>query len=90
MQRLGWYGYGFERMIADVDWRLLPPQRFPEIAIPMDRKTVELGVLTVLSALICGTAFAFDYVVVCAVFGVLACLIGMITFALIQRNDQAS
>jgi hypothetical protein len=56
----------------------------------MDRKTVELGVLTVVSALICVTAFAFDYIVIGAVFGVLACLIGMITFALIQRSDQAS
>jgi hypothetical protein len=45
---------------------------------------------TVVSALVCGTAFALDYVVVGAVFGVLACLIGMITFTLIQRSDQAS
>jgi hypothetical protein len=56
----------------------------------MDRITVELGVLTVVSALVCVVAFAFDYVVVGAVFGVMACLIGMITFAWIQHTDQAS
>ena len=56
----------------------------------MNRKTVELGVLTLVSALVCGAAFAFDYVVIGAVFGVLACLIGMITFALVQHTDQAS
>ena len=56
----------------------------------MDRKIIELIVLTVVSAVICGMAFAFDYVVVGAVYALLACLIGMITFELIRRSDQAS
>jgi hypothetical protein len=52
----------------------------------MDRTLLEVIALTGLSAVICGVAFAFDYVVPTAIFAVMTCTIGLIALALRQRS----
>jgi hypothetical protein len=47
----------------------------------MNRRVSELIVLTGLSAVICGVAFAFDYYVATAVFAALTCTTGVLAVA---------
>ena len=51
----------------------------------MDRRVRELMVLTGLSALICGIAFASDYNLPTAVFAALTCTIGVLTVVVSGR-----
>jgi hypothetical protein len=50
----------------------------------MDGRVRELTVLTGLSAVICGTAFAFDYYLAAAIFAAFTCSIGVL--AVVVRN----
>jgi hypothetical protein len=50
----------------------------------MDRRVRELAVLTGLSAVICGVAFAFDYYVAAVMFAALTCTIAVV--AVVVRN----